>query len=485
MEVRTRYAPSPTGFFHIGGARTALFNYLFAKHHNGVFIVRNEDTDVERNVEGGIESQLFNIDWLGFSPDESPIKGGDFAPYQQTKKIERYQQLANQLLEQNKAYRCFCTKEELEQERKVAEENHQTPKYNRKCLHLSQQEINEKLKNKIPYVLRLKIEDGDYAWNDLIRGPISIPSSAMTDPVIVKSNGIPMYNFAVVVDDYDMKITHILRGEEHISNTPYQIAIKKALDFDTQDINYGHLSIIVNEFGKKLSKRDVNLKQFIDDYRNMGYLPIAITNFLCLLGWTPKDNKEVLTLQEMIKNFDLTTISKSPAKFDVPKMNWISNQHFKLLSDNDYLDFVSEFVSSKNKCYLNNKDEVLLLFKNQISYALELNDLIDDLFSDSDQLDDNTLVEFNNLITPIKQIINFVEESVKNINNFSIVEIKKIIDIVKEKFQLNGKSLFMSIRIITTLKSHGPELAKTIFLLSQDKVIKNIITIKRLIDEKK
>jgi glutamyl-tRNA synthetase len=193
--------------------------------------------------------------------------------------------LAFQLLKEHKAYYCFCSKEELEKQREESLKNGTTPKYNRLCLHLTEQEIQKNLDAKIPAVIRLKMpDDTNIQWRDLIRGEMSVPTSALTDPVILKSNGIPMYNFAVVVDDYDMDITHVLRGEEHISNTPYQIAIKQALQFDTKHIEYGHLSIIVDDTGKKLSKRNLELKQFIEDYKKMGFVPEAIVNFLALLG---------------------------------------------------------------------------------------------------------------------------------------------------------------------------------------------------------
>ena len=266
MKVRARYAPSPTGFFHVGGARTALFNYLYAKHMGGDFILRIEDTDTERNVEGGIESQINNLEWMGIKIDESVKNPGKFGPYQQTHKLKRYQELAYKLLEEGKAYRCFCTKDELDKNREAAMAGGQTPKYNRHCLYLTKEEIQKKLDAKIPFTIRLKIDDNtEYSWDDMIRGKISVPTSALTDPVILKSNGIPMYNFGVVVDDHDMQITHVLRGEEHISNTPYQLAIKRALGWEKDPIQYGHLSVIVNETGKKLSKRDKSLKQFIQE----------------------------------------------------------------------------------------------------------------------------------------------------------------------------------------------------------------------------
>ncbi|MGL4950884.1 MAG: glutamate--tRNA ligase [Mycoplasma sp.] len=483
MKVRTRYAPSPTGFFHVGGARTALYNYLFAKNHGGDFIVRIEDTDSERNVENGVESQLDNIAWMGITPDESPLNEGKYGPYKQTQKLGRYETLAMSLIESNKAFYCFCSKEQLDEDRAIAEANHLTPKYNRRCLKLSQEEIQENLKNNIPHTIRLKIDEkADYKWNDIVRGLISVPGSALTDPVILKSNKIAMYNFAVVVDDYDMDITHILRGEEHISNTPYQIAIKTALGFNDKEINYGHLSIIVNAAGKKLSKRDLTLKQFISDYNELGYLPIAIDNFLALLGWVPTDNKEIMSLEEMVKKFDIKNVGKSPAKFEISKMDWVGNQHFKLLSEEEYLAFVTPFVTSTNEIYLKHKKDVLTLFKSQLSYSAQLNELIEDLFGNS-EIDEECKSEIKNSVVNFTTLLPIITDVMKSTEFASEEDYKSMINLLKEKSGLKGKDLFMPIRILCTKKMHGPELAKTLYLFGKDKVIENIKLIESIISK--
>ncbi len=484
MKIRTRYAPSPTGYFHIGGARTAIYNYLFAKHHGGDFIVRIEDTDVERNVENGVESQLNNIKWLDFFPDESILNPGKYSPYIQSQKFDRYRDLAHQLLKEGKAYYCFCSKEQLDQDRENAEALHQTPKYNRRCLHLSQEEINEKLKTIKP-TIRLKIDEHkNYEWDDIVRGKISIPGDALTDPVILKSNGIGMYNFCVVVDDYDMDITHILRGEEHISNTPYQIAIKEALGFTDKEINYGHLSIIINESGKKLSKRDTNLKQFVEDFKNMGYLPIAVFNFLVLLGWVPKDNCEIRNIKELIEVFDYHALTKAPAKYDLKKLEWVGNQHFKKISDEEYLKFVKPFVKTENEIYTKHQDMILLLFKNQLSYAQQLDGLIDDLFVNSENLDflKPLIDEFS---LPIRTIAPIIKNKINNLSTWNESEIKSIIDEIKNETKLSGKQLFMPIRMLTTNKEHGPELAKIIWLYGKTEVLARIDKLMGLVDAKK
>ncbi len=472
--VRTRYAPSPTGLFHIGGARTALFNYLFAKTNNGVFIVRIEDTDVERNVENGIDSQINNLKWLKIYPDESYQNPGNHGPYIQSEKFDRYNELANKLLNEGKVYRCFCTPEELEKERKKNIKKGETPKYSRKCLHLSKEEIDSKLKKNIPFSLRLKLKDDyEYSWNDIVRGKIDFNTNSMSDLVIMKSNKIPTYNFAVVIDDYDMEISHILRGEEHISNTPYQLAIKEALGFDNY-IQFGHLSVIVDETGKKLSKRNLELKQFIEDYKNMGFPEVAITNFLCLLGWSRPDNVEIFSLIDAIKHFKIENVSPSPTTFDFNKMLWVSSQYFKQMDDKKYISFVKPFIQFSNKRYLEVQDECLLLFKNQISYAKELNKLLEELFT-INKFTKKELAELDFFNT--KDVLLMVEsfyKSLSNLKDWNIDSIKLLIKETQTKSNLSGKDFFQPLRFSCSHKTHGPELFRVIYILGKNQVLENI-----------
>ena len=271
--VRVRYAPSPTGLLHIGNARTAIFNYLFARHHGGKFIIRIEDTDVERNVEGGEKSQLDNLSWLGIDWDESIDKGGPYGPYRQLERLDLYKKYADILLEKGLAYK----------------------------------EYREDSKN---YGIRFKVPEGKkYEFNDLVRGKLTFQSEEVEDWIIIKDNGIPTYNFAVVIDDHFMKITHVLRGEEHITNTPKQIMVYEAFGWDVP--LFGHMTLIVNEEKKKLSKRDKNIVQFISQYKDLGYLPEALLNFITLLGWSPPINEEILSKEELIKLFDSNRLTKA------------------------------------------------------------------------------------------------------------------------------------------------------------------------------
>lgn len=471
--IRTRYAPSPTGFFHIGGAWMALQNYVYAKHFKGKFIVRMEDTDENRNVEGGIDSQLDGMKWMGIVPDESPNKPGKYGPYIQSKKFKDFAKRAYDLVKQKKAYFCFCTQEELKKARDEAMANSQTPKYNRHCLSLTEKEIKDKLAKKVPYVIRLKMPDeGEISWQDLIRGKISVPVSALTDPVILKSNQVPMYNFAVVCDDHDMKITHIIRGEEHISNTPYQIAIKEALGYN-DDVQYGHLPIIVDATGKKLSKRDPSLKAFIDIYQKEGFIPQALVNFLALLGWTPNDNQEIFDLSSMIKKYDGTRISTAPAFFDVKKLEWVSKSYFKTMKDSDYLKFVKPFVTVNLKAFGTRANALLLLFKTYISYAKQLNEQITPFLtyepSKFEPIIKETMKQeyFKTNLKCLENILNKMKE-------ITLENAKSIISQVQEQTKLNGKELYWPLRIACIGTEHGPEMDKTLYIVGKKQILANI-----------
>lgn len=485
-KIRTRYAPSPTGHFHIGGARTALFNYLFAKHNNGEFIVRIEDTDIERNVEDGAENQLYNLKWLNIFADESIWNPTQSGPYRQSEKLEVYQKYAYQLLEEKKAYRCFCTPEELQKHREDLLKQYKPPIYSRKCFLLSEEQIEKNLADKIPFTIRLLLKDNkEYSWNDLIRGNLIFNTSSMSDPVILKSNQIATYNFAVVIDDHDMKISHILRGEEHISNTPYQLAIKEALGFKNEFV-YGHLSIIVDETGKKLSKRNLAVEQFVEGFRKKGYLAEALVNFIALLGWSHPDNIEILDLPTLVKSFTIKNLSAAPSFFDIKKLNWISSEYIKNMDDVMYLAFIKPYVDLNEYDEIKTKvNEICLMFKNQLQYGYQINKIIKESFvphvglsnldqADLDFLKSNPnyrqlLISFKDKIDQLDQVN---DHNVKEIINWLAHQIK-LGDLVLEK-PLGGKNLYMPLRIVLSNKNHGPELNKVIALYDKQTILKNL-----------
>ncbi|TPE57784.1 glutamate--tRNA ligase [[Mycoplasma] falconis] len=457
-KIRTRYAPSPTGYLHIGGARTALFNYLFAKHFGGDFVFRLEDTDVARNVEGGEASQLDNLAWLGIIPDESPLKPNPkYGNYRQSEKLPIYHALVDELIIAGKAYKAYDTTEELNQQREEQEKAGVASfRYDRNWLKISEEE-KQKRDQAGQYSIRLAlVKNKLYQWDDLVRGNIAVNSDDIGDFVILKSDGYPTYNFAVVVDDHQMEISNVLRGEEHITNTPKQLAIYDAFGWDAP--SFGHLTIITNMEGKKLSKRDKTLKQFIEDYKNEGYRPEAIFNFLALLGWTAADKSELMTKEELIEKFLPERLSKSPSKFDIVKMEWFSKQYMKKMSNNEIIPLLNSPKSQEwNELFADT-------YKQSAATIDEMKKALKIYLEPKKDLD----IEFalNNVVFEFKKNLEAKE--------FSVEAIQEAINKTKETLNVKGKDLFMPIRIATTYEEHGPELAKAIYLFGKDVVFERL-----------
>lgn len=473
--VRLRYAPSPTGYLHIGGARTALFNYLFAKHYNGNFIVRIEDTDLERNIKDGITNQLDNLRWLGIEIDETVDNEGKFGPYKQTERLEIYLNYAEQLINKKFAYYCFCTPEQLEKSR---EEQLNTgvnaPIYLGECWKLEQSEVANNIANNIKKTIRLKIPSNKaYIVKDLVRQDVIFNSKDIGDFVIIKSNQVATYNFAVVVDDYLMQITHVLRGEEHLSNTPKQLLIYEL--FGWKPPEFGHLTLIINADRKKLSKRDGNVVQFISQYRTLGYLPEALFNFFALLGWSPEIEEEIFSKNELIKIFDYKRFSKAPSMFDINKLNWINGQYIKQLSLEKLYILCHPFLEKNYNLKLYNSQwikDVISIYQKELLYGEEIINLTKLFFDNKHQLSQDGLnyIKENELQLVIEQFL----QKISDLEKWNESEIKLIINDVKNTTNKSGKLLFMPIRFAISQKEHGPELVKTIFLLGKEKVIKNI-----------
>jgi glutamyl-tRNA synthetase len=462
MKIRTRYAPSPTGYLHIGGARTALFCFLFAKKNNGDFVIRIEDTDVKRNVIDGELSQINNLEWLGIIADENPLRPNlKYGAYRQSEKFDIYIALAEKLISEKKAYYCFCTTEELSQS--------DSNKYSGKCYFLSPDEVKKNIEEKKEKVIRIRMaENRDFSWEDLIRGKITINSESMSDIVIIKSNNIATYNFAVVVDDCDMEITHVLRGEEHISNTPYQIFIKELLQRNN-NIQYGHLPIIVNSDGKKLSKRDESVKQFIEDYKNLGYPASGITNYLSLLGWTSENNEELFEMNDLIKNFDISRVSKSPSQFDTNKLEWVCQEKIKKLDVSTFLNESEKFINFEH----DKKEDIMLIMKDQISNFNQINDLAK-IFTELIGSYSNDIANSLIINTEISSFCNHMISILSIIEDWNKENIKNAITAIKSATNRKGKDLFMPIRYFTSFSTHGPDLVSVLYILGKDLVLKRI-----------
>ena len=324
-EVRTRFAPSPTGVLHIGGARTALFNYLFAKKNKGSFVLRIEDTDKERSKEEFTKEILNGLKWLNIQWDEGPDQDGEYGPYYQSKRSKIYADYIKKLLDEKRAYFCFCTKEELEAKKQYQMSQGLPPKYNGKCSKLSDEEIEKNLKEGKSCIIRFKVPEKKVIFKDLIRGEVEFDTSLIGDFSIAKDLETPLYNLAVAVDDHEMKITHIIRGEDHISNTPKQILLQEALGFEKP--YYAHLPLILGPDKSKLSKRHGAVA--VTDYRQEGYLPEAIINFLAFLGWNPGDEREIYSMSSLIKDFTTEKVQKSGAVFNLKKLDYLNGFYIR------------------------------------------------------------------------------------------------------------------------------------------------------------
>ncbi|MBZ5564359.1 MAG: glutamate--tRNA ligase [Acidobacteriia bacterium] len=339
--VRVRFAPSPTGYVHVGNARTALFNWLFARHQGGAFVLRIEDTDVERSKEEYERQLLEDLRWFGLDWDEGPDKGGPFAPYRQSERLEVYARFAAQLVERGHAYYCFCSAEQLEAERAEALKAGRQPRYSGRCRKLAPEEAARRRTAGEPAATRLKIVASAFTWHDLVHGPTSFSSEVIGDPILVRSDGHPAYNYAVVIDDHLMEITHVIRGDDHISNTPRQLAVYRALGWEPPA--FAHLSTILGADRTRLSKRHGATS--LESFRGLGILPEALRNYLALLGWSPADGKtEILSPSELIEQFSLDRVIKSPAVFDAEKLHWLNRHYMKVALPSRRAELAAPFL---------------------------------------------------------------------------------------------------------------------------------------------
>ncbi|MFA6843770.1 MAG: glutamate--tRNA ligase [Bacilli bacterium] len=340
-KVRTRFAPSPTGFLHVGGLRTALYAYLVAKQNNGDFILRIEDTDLERYVPGSVEVIYNTLAQAGMIPDEGPNEGGEFGPYVQTQRKDIYLKYAKELVKTKAAYYCFCTKERLDSLKNA----NGIARYDKHCLNLTKEEIQAHLNNGDPWVIRQNMPmDGESTFTDMVYGEVTIPNNELEDQILIKSDGLPTYNFANVVDDHLMKINYVMRGNEYLSSTPKYNLLYDAFGWERP--NYIHLTPIMKDETRKLSKRygDANFNDFIEK----GYLAPAIINYIALLGWSPKGEQEKFTMDELIENFSISGLSKSQAIFDEAKLKWLNSEYIKELSFDDFMTYATPYFDKSS-----------------------------------------------------------------------------------------------------------------------------------------
>ncbi|SDN92762.1 glutamate--tRNA ligase [Alkalicoccus daliensis] len=477
-EIRVRFAPSPTGHLHIGGARSALFNYLFARHNNGKFIVRIEDTDQSRNVDTATEKLMESLKWLGLDWDESVDKGGEYGPYKSMDRLDIYRKYVDQLLAEGKAYHDYMTTEELEKEREEQRARGETPMYSGRDRYLTEEEKQAyEAKGLKPVIRFLVPKDQQIKVQDEVRGEVTFDSNGIGDFVIVRQDGIPTYNFAVTIDDHLMKISHVIRGEEHLSNTPVQVLLYEALGFETPV--FGHASLILNADHKKMSKRDESIIQFVEQYRELGYLPEAIVNFIALLGWSPGGEQEILSLKELEEQFRLDRVIKHPAVFDTQKLEWMNNQYMKEADEDRVVWLALPHLKKAGRLPENMTEkqrqwayDLIVLHQEKMSYGAQIVELTELFFRE--QLDYNEEAQAILDEEQVPEVMASFREKLYALDTWEPEDIKKSLKEVQKETGHKGKKLFMPVRVAVTGQMHGPDLPKTIILLGKDVVIKRL-----------
>ena len=483
-EVRLRFAPSPTGFIHIGSIRTALYNYLFARRNNGKFILRIEDTDQTRFVEGAIENLIDSLHWAGIEYDEGVfiengqiIQKGDHGPYIQSERLEIYRKYVDELIEKGHAYYCFCSKERLESVREEQKVKGLVPKYDGFCRNISLEEAKERIAKGEEYVVRLKLPPNkDIKFNDLVRGDIVINTDDIDDQVLLKSDGYPTYHMAVVIDDHLMNITHIVRGEEWLPSTPKHVYLYEV--FGWEKPTYVHLPTVLNKERKKLSKRHGDVS--VEDFKGKGYLPEGLVNYLALVGWSPEDNEEILSMEELIEKFSFERVSKTGGIFDKDKLDWVNGHYIRnssaekitelaipYLKEAGYID--DEFVEK-------NYDWIKLLVhtvQESLSTVAEIVDKVDIFFKDEVVLEDEEALEvLKGEQVPI--LLAAFKEELKNVDKIDEDYAKGLMKTIQKATGIKGKNLFMPVRVTLTGNIHGPELVNIIYLFGKENILKRI-----------
>ncbi|KRQ86409.1 Glutamate--tRNA ligase [Caloramator mitchellensis] len=474
---RVRFAPSPTGHLHIGGARTALFNYLYARHTGGKFLVRIEDTDLNRSTEESEKVILEGLRWLGIDWDEGIEVGGEHGPYRSTERVGIYNPYVEKLLAEGRAYLCYCSEEELEKEREEALKRGEMPRYSGKCRHLTKEQKEAYEKEGRKPVVRFRVPDDELiVVEDIVRGRVEFNSKDIGDFIIVKSDGIPVYNFAVTIDDYLMQITTVIRGEEHLSNTPRQILIYKALGFEVP--KFAHVSLILGKDRTKMSKRHGST--WVEQYRDAGYLPEAIVNFLALLGWSPEGEEEIFSLEELVEKFDLNRVVKNPAVFDIDKLNHINGIYIRKSPIERIVElaiphlvnagFITENDINEKKEWLT---KVVETVRDGLSFVGDIVNHVNIFFGEEVKLENEEAAEVlkqEHVLGLINEFETMVKEAEAIDSNFAQNVFKEL----KNRTGAKGKALFMPIRVALTGQVHGPELVNIIEILGRETIIKRL-----------
>ena len=483
-QIRVRFAPSPTGPFHIGGARSALFNWLLArKYPDGKLILRIEYTDRVRSTKESEENIKAALKWLGLDWDEGIDVGGDYGPYRQTERLDIYKKFTDKLLAEGKAYYCYCTEEEIEAERQKLRAENKMPIYGGHCRNLTPEQIEKyKAEGRKPVIRFRTPTDQSVNFDDMVRGKMSFDSNGIGDFVIVKADGIPVYNYAVVIDDALMHITHVIRAEEHLSNTPRQVVLYEALGFPVP--KFGHISLILGKDHTKMSKRHGATS--VEQYKNLGYLPEAIVNFLALLGWAPQGEQELFTIDELIKEFSMDHVAKNPAVFDIDKLNWINAQYMKKLPAEKITEmaiphliekgYITEAPTGEELDRLNRFTQVI---RDHLSFAAQYTDFADLYYKDDFSVDSEECQAVLKEETAA-EVITLFKDKLAAVEEFTAENIQPLFKQIMKQFKaekgikLGGKSVYMPIRIALTGQMHGPDLAGLVEVLGCERAVKRI-----------
>lgn len=484
-KVRLRFAPSPTGYLHIGGLRTALFNYLYARHMDGDFILRIEDTDQTRYVEGAVENLIRTLKWAGLDYDEGIMldengnlhEEGEYGPYVQSDRVKEgiYDKYINQLLDEGKAYYCFCSQDRLDNLRKQQLADGLTPKYDGLCRSLSREEAEKRVKNGEDYVIRLKLpNDTDISFEDQIKGKITFNTNDMDDQVLIKSDGFPTYHFAVVVDDHLMGITHVVRGDEWVSSTPKHIFLYDAFGWDKPQ--YVHLPPVLGKDKKKLSKRqgDVSVEGFVEK----GYTQAGLINYIALLGWSPKTNTEILSMDDLIEQFDFDRVNKTGGIFDLKKLDWVNGQYIREMDLEELKESIKPYLLEASYINEGYDDEKLLLvadtWQTNMEKFSEIVDLTKNIFIDIKD------VEFGEeegkfLSTDDAKLLedSFLEELDK-VSEVDMDFCSSIMKTIQTKTGIKGKNLWFPLRAALTGNVSGPEMKNILYILGKDEMVKRL-----------
>jgi len=481
MTSRVRFAPSPTGYLHIGGLRTALYNYLFAKNKNGKLILRIEDTDRKRFVEGAVENLLDTLNWAGISFDEGPDMGGECAPYLQSERLNIYKELAQKLISEEKAYYCFCTPERLEK-LKEEQQKQKLPqaKYDKHCFHLSKSEIEEKLNSNIPFVIRLNVQPNQKViFNDVIRETVEFDTNNIDDQVLLKGDGFPTYHLANVVDDHLMKITHVIRGEEWLSSTPKHIILYDY--FGWEKPVFAHLPLLLNPDKSKLSKRQGDVA--VEDYREKGYLKEALINFVALLGWNFGDDKEFYKMNELIEKFSLERVHKAGAVFNLEKLNWLNYEHLRRKPDSEVLKMLrAEIAKSEFSSIIFNDDyllKVIVAMKERVSFVKEYLTKSPYFFFAPETYEEQNLKK--RWKDDSAELLNKLKERFEQLDNPSKEDFEKALDEIASQLSINKGQLVHPLRIAVSGVGEGPGVYDIVSVLGKDETISRInTTLKKL-----